>query len=131
MRRSFAPWDDPDAKPLIRFERDQAFGDFTAVDNLSLDIYEREFFALLGPSGCGKTTIDAHARRVREPTEGELDLDGSRLRRPAQQAAGEHDVPVLCAVSAHERGRQHRLRPEADGMPKGEREERVARCSSW
>ncbi len=54
----FAPWDDPTKKPLIRFEGvTKRFGDFTAVDNLDLHIYEREFFALLGPSGCGKTTI--------------------------------------------------------------------------
>ena len=33
------------------------FGSFVAIDNLSLDIFEREFFALLGPSGCGKTTM--------------------------------------------------------------------------
>ncbi len=54
----FAPWDDPKAKPLIRFKNvTKRFGDFTAIDNLSLDIYEKEFFALLGPSGCGKTTM--------------------------------------------------------------------------
>ena len=33
------------------------FGDFTAIDDLTSDIFEREFFALLGPSGCGKTTL--------------------------------------------------------------------------
>nr|MDQ3377164.1 spermidine/putrescine ABC transporter ATP-binding protein [Actinomycetota bacterium] len=32
------------------------FGEFVAVDDLNLDIYEGEFFSLLGPSGCGKTT---------------------------------------------------------------------------
>jgi putrescine transport system ATP-binding protein len=46
------------ARPLVRFEAvTKRFGDVAAVDGLSLDIYEREFFALLGPSGCGKTTL--------------------------------------------------------------------------
>lgn len=44
VRREFAPWDDPLAEPLIRFERiTKRFGDFTAIDDVSLDIYEREF----------------------------------------------------------------------------------------
>jgi len=33
------------------------FGDFVALDNVSLDIQDNEFFTLLGPSGCGKTTL--------------------------------------------------------------------------
>jgi spermidine/putrescine transport system ATP-binding protein len=33
------------------------FGDFTAVDGVSLAIEAGEFFTLLGPSGCGKTTL--------------------------------------------------------------------------
>ena len=58
MRRAFAPWSDPAAKPLIRFENvTKRFGDAMAVDHLSLDIFEGEFFCLLGPSGCGKTTL--------------------------------------------------------------------------
>ena len=40
VRRSFAPWTDPEAKPLIRFEGvTKRFGDFVAVNNASLNIY--------------------------------------------------------------------------------------------
>jgi len=58
IRRNFAPWSDPGAKPYIRFEGvTKRFGEVFAVRDLSLDIYEREFFALLGASGCGKSTL--------------------------------------------------------------------------
>src|SRR4051794_3439090 len=33
------------------------FGKFTAIDNVSLTVADREFVVLLGPSGCGKTTL--------------------------------------------------------------------------
>ena len=48
----FAPWDDPNAKPLIRFENvTKRFGDFTAIEDLTLDIFEKEFFALTVRAG--------------------------------------------------------------------------------
>jgi putrescine transport system ATP-binding protein len=57
-KRGFAPWTRPNERPLLRVEAvTKRFGGFAAVDHLSLDIYEGEFFALLGPSGCGKTTL--------------------------------------------------------------------------
>ncbi len=77
VKRKFAPWTDPDAVPFIRFENiTKKYGDFTAVKNLNLDIYEREFFSLLGPSGCGKTTLMRMLAGFEEPTEGRIFLQG-------------------------------------------------------
>jgi putrescine transport system ATP-binding protein len=74
----FAPWEDPQAKPLIRFRNvTKRFGDFTAIDNISLDIYGQEFFALLGPSGCGKTTMMRMLAGFENVTEGVIELDGA------------------------------------------------------
>ncbi|MDF0596983.1 ABC transporter ATP-binding protein [Psychromarinibacter halotolerans] len=76
----FAPWTDPTQKPLIRFQGvTKRFGDFTAVDNIDLDIYTREFFALLGPSGCGKTTLMRMLAGFETPTEGTILLDGQDM----------------------------------------------------
>ncbi|MDJ0827733.1 MAG: ABC transporter ATP-binding protein [Rhodobacter sp.] len=76
----FAPWDDPGARPLIRFDGvTKRFGDFTAIDNVDLDIFEREFFALLGPSGCGKTTLMRMLAGFEAPTEGTIELDGQDI----------------------------------------------------
>jgi putrescine transport system ATP-binding protein len=82
MRVSFAPWADPGAKPMIRLENiSKRFGETAAVDNLTLDIFEREFFALLGPSGSGKTTVLRMLAGFERPDEGRILLDGDDIAR--------------------------------------------------
>jgi len=52
---------------------------FKALDNVSVDIRENEFFTLLGPSGCGKTTLLRLIAGFEQPTSGEVLLDGEDL----------------------------------------------------
>jgi putrescine transport system ATP-binding protein len=79
-RRDFAPWADPSARPLVRFETiSKSFGGVTAVDQLSLEVYQGEFFALLGPSGCGKTTLLRLIAGFERPSTGRILLDGLDL----------------------------------------------------
>jgi putrescine transport system ATP-binding protein len=79
-KRSFAPWADPTERPLLRIEDlSKRFGGSAAVDQLSLDIYQGEFFALLGPSGCGKTTLLRLIAGFERPDSGRVLLDGVDL----------------------------------------------------
>jgi putrescine transport system ATP-binding protein len=65
-------------EPLVRFEAvSKRFGNVVAVERLSLDIFEGEFFALLGPSGCGKTTLLRMLAGFEQPDEGRILLQGT------------------------------------------------------
>jgi putrescine transport system ATP-binding protein len=76
----FAPWKDPTKKPIVRFENiTKRFDEFVAVKNVTLDIYEREFFALLGPSGCGKSTLLRMLAGFERPTEGVTIVGGQDI----------------------------------------------------
>ena len=79
-KRGFAPWTDRNSQPLLRIEAiSKRFGDFAAVDQLSLDVFQGEFFALLGPSGCGKTTLLRLIAGFEHPSSGRILLDGVDL----------------------------------------------------
>jgi putrescine transport system ATP-binding protein len=77
---AFAASTEGSPRPLLRVEGlTKRFGDFAAVDQLSLDIYPGEFFALLGPSGCGKTTLLRLIAGFERPNAGRILLDGVDL----------------------------------------------------
>ena len=62
------------------------FGDFTAVDNVSIGIEAGEFFTLLGPSGCGKTTLLRMIAGFDLPDGGRVLLNGEDLAdRPPER----------------------------------------------
>ena len=76
----FTPWTDAGATPLIRIDQvTKRFGDFTAIDNVSPDIYPQEFFALLGPSGCGKTSLMRMLGGFETPSCGVISIDGQDM----------------------------------------------------
>jgi putrescine transport system ATP-binding protein len=79
-RRAFAPWVRPAAQALVRFDGvSKRFGGATAVEQVSLDIFPGEFFALLGPSGCGKTTLLRLLAGLEMPDAGRILLDGQDI----------------------------------------------------
>jgi len=79
-RATFAPWEDVSEKPFIEFQNvTKKYGSVVAVDDLDLQVYEREFFALLGPSGCGKTTLMRLLAGFEEATSGDVLLAGISL----------------------------------------------------
>jgi putrescine transport system ATP-binding protein len=74
------PWNDPAARPYVEVERiSKSFGDFTAVNDVSLKIYKGEIFCLLGASGCGKTTLLRMLGGFETPTSGKILIDGEDM----------------------------------------------------
>jgi putrescine transport system ATP-binding protein len=65
---------------LVRFEGiAKRFGSVVAIEALTLDIAQGEFFALLGPSGCGKTTLLRLLAGFETPSQGRILLDGDDI----------------------------------------------------
>jgi len=76
-QQQLAVWNDPQAVPYVQIDRvTKRFGDFVAVNNVSLKIYKKELFCLLGGSGCGKTTLLRMLAGFEEPSSGKLFIDG-------------------------------------------------------
>jgi spermidine/putrescine transport system ATP-binding protein len=77
------------------------FGDFTAVDNVSISIDGGEFFTLLGPSGCGKTTLLRMIAGFDVPDAGHIVVDGNDMSGIPPEARDVHTVFQSYALFPH------------------------------
>jgi putrescine transport system ATP-binding protein len=74
------PWVAGTEPPFLRLERvTKRFGEFTAVDAVSLEIWKGELFCLLGGSGCGKSTLLRMLAGFETPSEGRIFIDGQDM----------------------------------------------------
>lgn len=71
------PWKDPATQPFLRVENvTKTFGKVYACDDISLNVYRGEFFALLGGSGSGKSTLLRILAGLETPDRGRILIDG-------------------------------------------------------
>ena len=79
--------------PLVTFRNvEKRFDDFVAVRDMTLDIHEGEFLAIMGSSGCGKTTTLRMLAGLESPTSGEIRI-GGRLMNDVKPH--ERDTPLV------------------------------------
>jgi putrescine transport system ATP-binding protein len=123
-----APWTDPNAKPYVQIERvTKKFGDFTAVDDVSLKIYKGEIFCLLGASGCGKTTLLRMLGGFETPTSGRILIDGEDMTGVPPYERPVNMMFQSYAIFPHMNVEQNvAFGLKQDRVPKAEIKERVA-----
>jgi putative spermidine/putrescine transport system ATP-binding protein len=104
----------------------KSFGDVVAVDGVTLDVLEGEFFSLLGPSGSGKTTCLRMIAGFEEPTEGVILLQGRDVTRLAPYDRDVNTVFQDYALFPHMTVRQNvEYGLLVKKMPKPERRQRA------
>jgi ABC-2 type transport system ATP-binding protein len=62
------------------------YGNFSALNNLNVEISEGTFFGLLGPNGAGKTTLMSLLTRLLAPSSGDIRICNNSLKRQANEA---------------------------------------------
>ena len=58
-------------------------GETQALGNISFDVYDGEFIAIIGPSGCGKTSILSIIAGLLKPSQGKVELSGTKIEKPS------------------------------------------------
>jgi putrescine transport system ATP-binding protein len=122
------PWNDPSARPYVEIERiTKSFGDFKAVDDVSLKVYKGEIFCLLGASGCGKTTLLRMLGGFETPTSGRILIDGEDMSRVPPYERPVNMMFQSYALFPHMSVEQNvAFGLKQDRLPKHEIQERVA-----
>lgn len=127
-RRSLEPWQDPKAEPYVRIERvTKKFGDVYAVDDVTLAIFQGEFFSLLGGSGCGKSTLLRLLAGLEYPSAGRIHIDGADVTDLPPYSRPVNMMFQSYALFPHmtvEQNVEFGLKQER--MPRRERAERIA-----
>jgi len=123
-----APWSDPATRPYVEIDRvTKSFGDFKAVDDVSLKIYKGEIFCLLGASGCGKTTLLRMLGGFETPSSGRIFIDGEDMTGVPPYERPVNMMFQSYALFPHMTVEQNvAFGLKQDGVPKAEIAERVA-----
>ncbi len=126
-RRKLEPWQDPKAAPYVRIDHvTKKFDDVYAVDDVSLDIYQGEFFSLLGSSGCGKSTLLRMMAGLERPTTGRIYIDGADVTDIPAYSRPVNMMFQSYALFPHMTVEQNvEFGLKQDRMPRKERAERV------
>ncbi|MEM7021025.1 MAG: ABC transporter ATP-binding protein [Pseudomonadota bacterium] len=117
------------AAPILQLrEIDKYFGDFAAVERVSLDIVEGEFFTIVGPSGSGKTTLVRMLVGMDTPSDGDILLRGQRINDvPANQRPTCMVFQSLALFPHMSVGENVEYSMKCKGVPAAERRERAAK----
>ena len=123
-----APWNDPATRPYVEVDRvTKSFGDFKAVDDVSLKIYKGEIFCLLGASGCGKTTLLRMLGGFETPSSGRIFIDGEDMTGVPPYERPVNMMFQSYALFPHMTVEQNvAFGLKQDGVPKKEIADRVA-----
>ena len=88
----------------------KTFAGLNAVDGVSLEIDQGQFFSLLGPSGCGKTTLLRLIAGFEKPSSGEVVIDNLHMEGVVPNQRPTNMVfQKLCNISSSECGAKRRL----------------------
>ena len=85
-------------RPLVEFDRvDLAYDDTggNAIEDVTMNIREGEFVAIVGPSGCGKSTFMKLVSGLRPPSKGSVIVDGREVSGPLKIVGMAFQAPTL------------------------------------